>query len=134
MVRLRRAATLGATALAAILLLSGCVPAIPASELPAYTVLYEEERDSAGSRDFTFIDSAGDRQDIECLKDGFFSKTVCESADGVVSFGYTVYKGNLRVREITVDGSERPMTTISTKIEGARKAWAPSDSIPEEEE
>lgn len=122
--------------LVGLFLLTGCAPEIPAGELPAYTVLLQKARDESGQRDFSYIDGAGDQRDTECAKDGFFSRPVCESEDGVLSFSYTVDEdGYVHVKKITVDGSfERRMTRISTDLEGIRRSWAPSDSIPKIEE
>jgi len=124
-----------AGALALLTVLTGCMQVIPAEDLPAYTVLQKDSRDEDGKRDFSYIDSTGAVQETECSKkNGAFSRTVCESADGVLSFEYSMRKSRVRLREITVDGSERKMSRISTDMEGTRRAWAPSDSIPEVQE
>jgi len=127
--------TLTASLVAAVLLLSGCATEIPADELPGYTVIQKTERDENGVRDFSFLDASGEEHETECLKDGFFSKRVCESEDGVLSFSFSVDKhGSVFVRRITVDGYERKMSRVSTELDGARRVWVPSDSIPEDKE
>jgi len=133
--RKRALAPLG-VGLVGLFLLTGCAPEIPAAELPAYTVLLQKERDENRKRDFTYIDGSGEQRATECSRDGIFSRTVCESEDGVLSFSYTVDEdGYVHVRKITVDGSfERKMSRVRTDIEGIRRAWAPSDSIPEDKE
>lgn len=128
-----RRRTLRALAAAALIVavapaLTGCLQALEADQIPAYTVV-QYSRDFLEDRKFGYIDGQGEQHPMECPAVGIFTKRYCESEDGLVRFEYSVRKGSTKIRTVTVDGAERSVSKVSIPLEGIRYAWAPKDAL-----
>lgn len=120
------AAALTATA---VLVLTGCAPHVEVEDIPAYSIV-QNPKDPFGPWKFSYLDSSGEQIPLDCPSVALFERRHCESADGLVSFSFSVRKSRPRISTITVDGVERSVTRVDTELENARRVWVPSDSLP----
>lgn len=125
----RKILSAAAVALTAVLLLTGCAPHVEVEDIPAYSIV-QNPKDTFGPWKFSYIDSTGEQISLDCPSVALFEKRHCESADGLVSFSFSVRKSRPRISTITVDGAERSVTRVDTELENARRVWIPSDSLP----
>lgn len=110
-------------------MLTGCAPSVDAEDLPAYSIV-QNPRDAFGPWRFSYLDSTGEQISLDCPSVAFFEQHHCESADGLVSFSFSVLRSRPRISTITVDGAERSVTGVHTELENSQQVWIPSDSLP----
>ena len=105
------------TAVSAIALVAvgvaGCSTYYTQEEAKAipFAVLETENATLWEGSEFSYADSEGTLHELSnCSRDDLFSQRHCDSADGVVSFAYSVYRGGgIGSASITVDGVKEDM-------------------------